>query len=131
MENKNNILIIILLAVVILLSWGLTKDFNERNAPLAHNSTICKQDSLQIVIDSLKNEYESLVEEKTMLEDGFDFKERRYEEILFEYEYGIDHLKNYHPEAYKDFHRIIAHKEKYTKQDERENKERLLNPQNF
>ena len=131
MENKNNILIIILLAVVILLSWGLTKDFNERNAPLAHNSTICKQDSLQIVIDSLKNEYESLVEEKTMLEDGFDFKERRYEEILFEYEYGIDHLKNYHPEAYKDFHRIIAHKEKYTKRDERENKERLLNPQNF
>lgn len=131
MENKNNILIIILLAVVILLSWGLTKDFNERNAPLAHNGTICKQDSLQIVIDSLKNEYESLVEEKTMLEDGFDFKERRYEEILFEYEYGIDHLKNYHPEAYKDFHRIIAHKEKYTKRDERENKERLLNPQNF
>lgn len=131
MENKNNILIIILLAVVILLSWGLTKDFNERNAPLAHNDTICKQDSLQIVIDSLKNEYESLVEEKTMLEDGFDFKERRYEEILFEYEYGIDHLKNYHPEAYKDFHRIIAHKEKYTKRDERENKEHLLNPQNF
>jgi hypothetical protein len=129
MENRNNLLIILLLAIVILLSWGLTKDFNDRKAPLANN--VCKQDSLQIIIDSLKNEYESLVEEKTMLEDGFDFKERRYEEILFEYEYGIDYLKNYHYNAYKDFHRIIAHKERYSKQDERENKQRLLNPQNF
>lgn len=129
MENKNNILIIILLAVVILLSWGLTKDFNERQAPSADK--VCKQDSLQIVIDSLKNEYESLVEEKTMLEDGFDFKERRYEQILFEYEYGIDHLKTLYPDAYKEFHRIIAHKEQYSKQDERDNKKRLLSPQNF
>lgn len=129
MENRNNLLIIILLAMVILLSWVLTRDFNERKASSVDN--ISKQDSLQIVIDSLKNEYETLVEEKTMLEDGFDFKERRYEEILFEYEYGIDHLKNYYPEAYKDFHRIIAHKERYSKQDERDNKKRLLNPQNF
>lgn len=128
MENRNNILMISFIAIAVLLSWGLTKDFNERQAPSADN--ICKQDSLQIVIDSLKNEYESLVEEKTMLEDGFDFKERRYEEILFEYDFGIDHLKNYHPAAYKDFHRIIAHKERYSKQDERDNKQRL-NPQNF
>lgn len=128
MENRNNILTISFVAIAVLLSWGLTKDFNERQAPSADN--ICKQDSLQIVIDSLKNEIESLVEEKTMLEDGFDFKERRYEEILFEYDFGIDHLKNYHPAAYKDFHRIIAHKERYSKQDERDNKQRL-NPQNF
>jgi hypothetical protein len=128
MENRNNVLMISFVAIAVLLSWGLTKDFNERQAPSADN--ICKQDSLQIVIDSLKNEIESLVEEKTMLEDGFDFKERRYEEILFEYDFGIDHLKNYHPAAYKDFHRIIAHKERYSKQDERDNKQRL-NPQNF
>jgi hypothetical protein len=131
MENRNNILMISFVAIAVLLSWGLTKDFNERNAPLAHNGIVCKQDSLQMVIDSLKNERESLLEDISMLEDGFDFKERRYEEILFEYEYGIDHLKNYHPEAYKDFHRIIAHKERYSKQDERDNKQRLLNPQNF
>lgn len=128
MENRNNILMISFVAIAVLLSWGLTKDFNERQAPLANN--VCKQDSLQIVIDSLTNENESLVEERTMLEDGFDFKERRYEEILFEYEYAFDRLKNYHPEAYRDIHRILAHKERYSKQDERDNKKRL-NPQNF
>lgn len=58
-------------------------------------------------------------------EIGWDTKERRYEEIIFEYEYGIDHLKNYHPEAYRDFHRIISHRESYSREDEKENKKRL------
>ena len=58
-------------------------------------------------------------------ESGWDTKERRYEEVIFEYEYGIDHLKHYHPEAYRDFHRIISHREQYSRKDERENKERL------
>ena len=128
MENKNSTLLIMLIAIVILLSWGLTKNYNEHTAPLASNT--CKQDSLQIVIDSLKNEYESLVEEKTMLEDGFDFKERRYEEILFEYEYGIEHLRENYPPAYKEFHRIIAHRERFSKEIERDNK-KMLSPQNF
>ena len=128
MENRNNLLFILMIAVVILLSWGLTENFVQRSAPLTSNT--CKQDSLQILVDSLQNENEYIKEEISMLEDGFDFKERRYEEILFEYEYGIDHLKNYHPEAYKDFHRIIAHKERYSKEVERENK-KMLSPQNF
>ena len=123
MENRNNLLLILLIAIAILLSWGLTKDFNERNAPVAIDTHVCKEDSLKNTIDSL-NTY------ITLMEDGFDFKERRYEQILFEYEYGIDHLKNYHPEAYKDFHRIIAHKERFSKQVERDNK-KMLSPQNF
>lgn len=123
MENRNNLLFITLIAVIILLSWGLTKDFNERNAPVATGIHVCKEDSLKKTIDSLSAYI-------TLMEDGFDFKERRYEEILFEYEYGIDHLKNYHPEAYKDFHRIIAHKERFSKQVERDNK-KMLSPQNF
>jgi hypothetical protein len=123
MENRNNLLFITLIAVIILLSWGLTKDFNERNAPVSTSIHVCKEDSLKKTIDSLSAYI-------TLMEDGFDFKERRYEEILFEYEFGIDHLKNYHPEAYKDFHRIIAHKERFSKQVERDNK-KMLSPQNF
>jgi hypothetical protein len=123
MENRNNLLLILLIAIAILLSWGLSKNFEERNAPVAIDARTCKEDSLKNTIDSL-NTY------ITLMEDGFDFKERRYEEILFEYEYGIEHLRNSHPDAYKEFHRIIAHKERYSKQAERDNK-KMLSPQNF
>ena len=118
MENRNNTLIILLIAVVVLISWGLTKNFNEYTAPLPDSNHICKEDSLKNVIDSLQNNIETL-------EDGFDSKERRYEDILFEYEFGIDRLKETHPSAYKEFHRIISYRERYSKQDERENKKRL------
>jgi len=77
-----------------------------------------KEDSLNIVIDSLQTEI-------FMLEDGFDSKEHRYEEVLFEYELGISYLKDYHPKAYKDFHRIIGMKENYSHELERENSKRL------
>jgi hypothetical protein len=63
-----------------------------------------------------------------MQSDGFDFKEKRYSEILFEYEYGIDHLKNYQPQAYREFHRILSHKENFNRQDEQENIKRLETP---
>lgn len=75
-------------------------------------------DSLTRVVDSLQTEIFSL-------EDGFDYKEHRYEDVVFEYELGLSYLKEYHPKAYKDFHRIIAHKEKYSHEIERENKKTL------
>lgn len=130
MESRNNVLYILLASITILLAVGLTKNYNEQTAPLAEGKSISKQDSLQILVDSLQNENESLKEDITMLEDGFDFKERRYEEILFEYEYGIEHLRENYPHAYKEFHRIIAHRERFSKEIERENK-KMLNPQNF
>lgn len=80
--------------------------------------TNCKDDSLQIVIDSLQTEI-------FFLEDGLDTKEHRYEDIISEYEIGISYLKDYHPNAYKDFHRIIGMKERYTRELDRENKKRL------
>jgi hypothetical protein len=123
MENRNNLLVVLLVAVVVLLSWGLTENFNQSTVPVATGAHVCKEDSLRNVIQSLQIDI-------TRLEDGFDFKERRYEEILFEYEYGLDHLKNYQPEAYKDFHRIIANKERFSRQTERDNKQKL-SPQNF
>jgi hypothetical protein len=76
-------------------------------------------------IDSLNRVVDSLQTEIFTIEDGFDFKEHRYEDVLFEYELGISYLKDYHPKAYKDFHRIIAHKERFSHEIERENTKRL------
>jgi len=76
-------------------------------------------------IDSLNRVVDSLQTEIFTLEDGFDYKEHRYEDVLFEYELGISYLKDYHPKAYKDFHRIIAHKERFSHEIERENTKRL------
>lgn len=80
--------------------------------------TECRADSLQSVIDSLQIDIK-------MSEDGFDTKERRYEDVIFEYEIGLSYLQDYHPSAYKDFHRIIGMKEKYSRELDRENKQRL------
>jgi hypothetical protein len=76
-------------------------------------------------IDSLTRVVDSLQTEIFAIEDGFDFKEHRYEDVVFEYELGLSYLKDYHPKAYKDFHRIIAHKEQYSHEIERENTKRL------
>jgi hypothetical protein len=118
MENRNNLLMVLLIAIAILLSWGLTNDFIRRSAPIENGTHVCKEDSLRNVIQSLQIDI-------TTLEDGWDSRETRYEQIIFELNYGIDYLKNYQPEAYKEFHRILSHKEYYSHQDERENKKRL------
>jgi hypothetical protein len=74
----------------------------------------CKADSLQNVIGNLQSDIK-------MLEDGFDSREHRYEDVLFEYELGLSYLKDYHPTAYKDFHRIVGMRERYSHELEREN----------
>ena len=120
MENRNNILMITLLMVIVLLSWGLTKNFNEINAPILEIKS-CKEDSLQNVINELQMDLK-------MQSDGFDAKEKRYSEILFEYEYGVSYLKDYQPHAYREFHRILSHKENFNRQDEQDNIIRLEMP---
>lgn len=84
----------------------------------------CKEDSLQNVINEL-------VIEKEHDEDGWDDKEKRYEQVLFEYQFGLDHLKHYHPNAYKEFHRIVGFKENYSHETERENNKRLKGVDKF
>lgn len=118
MENRNNILLPLLVIVVIFLAWGLTKNFNEQNQVVMSQTHICKEDSLQSVINNLQSELQ-------MEEDGWDKKESRYEDVLFEYEYGVSHLKHSHPEAYREFHRIIGFKETYSRETEKENKKRI------
>jgi hypothetical protein len=72
-------------------------------------------------IDSLQNVIGNLQSDIKMLEDGFDSREHRYEDILLDYEIGLSYLKDYHPIAYKDFHRIIGMRERYSHELEREN----------
>jgi hypothetical protein len=74
----------------------------------------CKADSLQNVIFSLQSDIK-------MLEDGFDSREHRYEDVLLDYEIGLSYLKDYHPTAYKDFHRIVGMRERYSHELEKEN----------
>jgi hypothetical protein len=85
---------------------------------LSPSITECKADSLQNVIGNLQSDIK-------ILEDGFDSREHRYEDILLEYDFGLSYLKDYHPKAYKDFHRIVGFKERYSFELERENKQRL------
>jgi hypothetical protein len=76
-------------------------------------------------IDSLQNVIGNLQSDIKILEDGFDTKEHRYEDVIDEYELGLSYLKDYHPKAYKDFHRMVGFKERYSFELERENTKRL------
>jgi len=112
---------LILFVSILILAIGFSVNHSKVNITKAEGSYLAslqKQDSLQNVIDSLQTEI-------FMLEDGFDSKEHRYEDVIGEYELGISYLKDYHPKAYKDFHRIIGMRERYTAELERENSKRL------
>jgi len=75
-------------------------------------------------IDSLQHTIDSLELEMKIEADGFDYKELRYEETIFRYELGIDHIKHYHRDAYEAFVRISQFKEYYDRETEREFKQR-------
>ena len=115
--NKFSILIGIAVVVLFLLCI-IGKYSTISNVQSIQNNNTVKADSLQTVIDSLQAEIQ-------FQNDGFDFKEHRYEDVISEYEFGIEYLEKYHPEAYRDFHRIIGFKERFRRSDELENKKRL------
>ena len=75
-------------------------------------------DSLQKVVDSLQNEIHSQAQR-------FDNREKEYKETIFEYEFGISWIEKYHTNAYEDFHRMLSHREQYSREDAIENKKRL------
>jgi hypothetical protein len=107
--------------VIGFIAVGLSMNHSKVNITKAEESyltSLHKQDSLKNVIDSLQTEI-------FLLEDGCDYREHRYEDVLFEYELGLSYLKDYHPTAYKDFNRIIGMKERYSSELERENTKRL------
>ena len=110
-------IILVMGIIAISLSMNHTK-VNITKAEESYLTSLQQRDSLQNMIDSLQTEL-------FILEDGCDYREHRYEDVLFEYEFGISYLKDYHPKAYKDFHRIIGMKERFSPELERENTKRL------
>lgn len=120
--NFNKVLNVVLVILVIGLAYGLSTNNADKPIVAMSKSNYEKQTR---TIDSLNNVVDSLQTEIFTIEDGSDYREHRMEEVLFEYDFGLSYLKDYHPNAYKDFHRIIGHKEKYSHQTERENNKRL------
>ena len=120
MENKDTSVLIFGAIVSLFGVFVSLMYFNDKPTPVV-TTNICKEDSLQNKIVELQMDLK-------MQSDGFDSKERRYEDVIFEYEYGINHLKNYQPQAYREFHRVLSHKENFTRQDEQENIKRLETP---
>ena len=108
----------------VILVLGVYSSMNNENKPIVAMS----KEKYQIqtrTIDSLQNVVDSLQAELKSQAQTTDSKEKKYKEILFEYELGIDRIKNYHPRAYEDFHRILAYREDYSREAEIENKKRL------
>jgi hypothetical protein len=120
-HNFFRFLPLILLVSITMLAIGLSNSYEKPVVAMSKD----KYATQQRTIDSLIVSNDSLQTEIFMLEDGFDSKEHRYEDIIFEYELGMSYLKDYHPKAYKDFHRIIGMRERFTAELERENSKRL------
>lgn len=104
-----------------IMAVGLSINHNKENITKAEQSYLVKLEQ----VDSLKNVIDSLQTELKFQADGFDSKENRYEDIISEFEIGLSYLKDYHPKAYNDFHRIIGMRERYSRELDRENKQRL------
>lgn len=121
-DTKLKTILFVILVLGIAVIGGLSID--DKDKPVVAISK-ANYEAQTRTMDSLKSVTDSLQNEIFMLEDQFDYKEHRYEDILFEYELGLSYLKEYHPTAYKDFHRIIGMKERYSAELERENGKRL------
>jgi hypothetical protein len=78
----------------------------------------CKTDSLQNVIDSLTSDYE-------IQREGWENKEKRYENIIFHYQYGLGYIKDYDPATYRKIIRIAMLKEDFSYDVEKEFKEQV------
>jgi hypothetical protein len=117
MVNRKDLLIRVFCGVVIIVLLTIIAIRKPHNMIPPVIQT-CKEDSLISKINDLQIELENE-------QDGWDDKEKRYEQILFEYEFGLEHLKNYHTDSYREFHRIIGYKERFSVDVERENKKRL------
>jgi cell division protein FtsB len=81
----------------------------------------------QLLVENqkLKSENDSLIAELHQTNQLFDKKEKKYIEIIARYEYGIDWVKSYHRNTYEEFHRILAFKETYSREDEVQTKKEL------
>jgi hypothetical protein len=81
-------------------------------------TTECKADSLQNVIDSLTSDYE-------IQREGWEHKEKRYENIIFHYQFGLNYIKDYDPLIYQKIIRIAMLKENFSYDVEKEFKQQV------
>jgi hypothetical protein len=116
--------VVVPILIIFLIAWGLST--NKTTEKTVLNLSLQDYEDEKAKVDSLNKVVDSLQTEIFYLEDGFDEKEHRYEDVIFEYELGISYLKDYHPKAYKDFHRIIGMRERYSAELNRENS-KILN----
>jgi len=112
-------LIIAIITVVTLLSAVLwTATYRKVSPESMPASPVCKDDSLQNVIDSLTTEHE-------IQREGWENKEKRYESIIFHYQYGLGYIKDYDPATYKKIVRIAMLREDFSYDVEKDFKEQV------
>ena len=110
------ILIVGIIAVAIV-SIGFS--MNNKDSITPEPITIeCKTDSLQNVIDSLTSDYE-------IQREGWENKEKRYENIIFHYQYGLGYIKDYDPATYQKIIRIAMIREDFSYDIEKEFKQQV------
>jgi hypothetical protein len=116
-DNMKIILSIIIGIMIFQLVWWASTYKNDDiiQEPI---TTECKADSLQNVIDSLTSDYE-------IQREGWENKEKRYENIIFHYQYGLGYIKDYDPATYKKIIRIAMLKEDFSYDVEKEFKEQV------
>jgi 5-formaminoimidazole-4-carboxamide-1-beta-D-ribofuranosyl 5'-monophosphate synthetase len=110
--------------VIVVVGIAIAFSINEKDKPVVAMSR-GNYAAQTHTIDSLKNVVDSLQTQIFLTEDGCDYREHRYEDVIDEYELGMSYLQDYHPKAYKDFHRIIGMKERYSTELDRENQKIL------
>jgi hypothetical protein len=110
------ILIVGIIAMTIV-SIGFSMN-NKDNITPEPITTECKADSLQSVIDSLTSDYE-------IQREGWENKEKRYENIIFHYQYGLGYIKDYDPATYKKIIRIAMIREDFSYNVEEEFKQQV------
>jgi hypothetical protein len=110
------ILIVGIIAITIV-SIGFSMN-NKDNITPEPITTECKADSLQSVIDSLTSDYE-------IQREGWENKEKRYENIIFHYQYGLGYIKDYDPATYKKIIRIAMIREDFSYNVEEEFKQQV------
>jgi hypothetical protein len=110
------ILIVGIIAITIV-SIGFS--MNNKDSITPEPITIeCKTDSLQNVIDSLTSDYE-------IQREGWENKEKRYENIIFHYQYGLGYIKDYDPATYQKIIRIAMIREDFSYDIEKEFKQQV------
>lgn len=119
--NFNTALSIILLILVIVMSYFLSREHSKNVAP--EINPIPADLPAQVIL--LQNENDSLKNQILIISKEADLKDEKYENIISEYEIGMSYIKDYHPKAYQDFHRLIGMKERYSRELEKENSIRL------